>query len=214
MRGDEVVYIVDDDERVRRSLARVVDAAGMNAETFDSAQSFLDHRSPRAPSCLVLDVRLPGLSGLDLQVKLGERQETVPIVFITGRGDIPTSVQAMKQGAVDFLPKPVEADALLSSIERALARSREGLARQAEHSEVARRLARLTPREREVLTLVLTGLLNKQIAAELGAAEKTVKVHRGRVMRKMQAESVAQLVRMMQRVGADPGARSPSIPVA
>jgi RNA polymerase sigma factor (sigma-70 family) len=130
---------------------------------------------------------------------LGPRQETVPIIFITGRGSIPMSVQAMKGGALDFLKKPVDGDLLLESIQRALARSREALARAAEHSDVARRLARLTPREREVLELVVAGMLNKQIAAELGAAEKTVKVHRGRVMKKMEADSVADLVRMTQK---------------
>jgi FixJ family two-component response regulator len=199
MSGDGIVYIVDDEETVRRSLSRLVRSAGMTAQTFTSAQAFLEHEILDEPACLVLDVRLPGLSGLDLQMTLGPRQETVPIIFITGRGSIPMSVQAMKGGALDFLRKPVDGDLLLETIERALSRSREGRAREAEHAGIARRLARLTPREREVLDLVVAGMLNKQIAAELGAAEKTVKVHRGRVMRKMEAESVADLVRMTQK---------------
>jgi FixJ family two-component response regulator len=199
MNGDAVVYIVDDEETIRRALSRLVRTAGLTAQTFTSAQAFLEHPLPDHPACLVLDVRLPGLSGLDLQAALGPRQDTVPIIFITGRGSIPMSVQAMKGGALDFLKKPVDGDLLLESIQRALARSREALARAAEHSDVARRLARLTPREREVLDLVVAGMLNKQIAAELGAAEKTVKVHRGRVMKKMEAGSVADLVRMTQK---------------
>jgi FixJ family two-component response regulator len=199
MNGDGVVYIVDDEETIRRALSRLVRTAGLTAQTFTSAQAFLEHPLPDHPACLVLDVRLPGLSGLDLQAALGPRQDTVPIIFITGRGSIPMSVQAMKGGALDFLKKPVDGDLLLESIQRALARSREALARAAEHSDVARRLARLTPREREVLDLVVAGMLNKQIAAELGAAEKTVKVHRGRVMKKMEAGSVADLVRMTQK---------------
>jgi FixJ family two-component response regulator len=200
MSADGLVYIVDDEETVRRSLSRLVRSAGLTAQTFTSAQAFLEHEvPPDQPACLVLDVRLPGLSGLDLQTTLGPRQETVPIIFITGRGSIPMSVQAMKGGALDFLRKPVDGDLLLETIERALARSREARAREAEHAGIARRLARLTPREREVLDLVVAGMLNKQIAAELGAAEKTVKVHRGRVMRKMEADSVADLVRMTQK---------------
>lgn len=200
MSGDEVVYVVDDEETVRRSLSRLIRSAGLTAQTFPSAQAFLDQAPVNRPGCLVLDVRLPDLSGLDLQVTLGSRQATLPIIFITGRGSIPMSVQAMKGGALDFLRKPVEADALLDAIHRALARSRVALARAAHEGEVARRLARLTPREREVLDLVVTGRLNKQIAAELGAAEKTVKVHRGRVMKKMEAESVADLIRMTQNL--------------
>jgi len=199
MSGDEIVYIVDDEETVRRALSRLVRTAGLTAQTFTSAQAFLEQPLPAHPACLVLDVRLPGLSGLDLQAALGPRQETMPIIFITGRGNIPMSVQAMKGGALDFLKKPVDGDLLLESIQRALAHSREARARAAEHSDVARRLARLTPREREVLDLVVSGMLNKQIAAELGAAEKTVKVHRGRVMKKMEAESVADLVRLTQK---------------
>jgi FixJ family two-component response regulator len=204
MNGDGVVYIVDDEETIRRALSRLVRTAGLTAQTFTSAQAFLEHPLPDHPACLVLDVRLPGLSGLDLQAALGPRQDTVPIIFITGRGSIPMSVQAMKGGALDFLKKPVDGDLLLESIQRALARSREALARAAEHSDVARRLARLTPREREVLDLVVAGMLNKQIAAELGAAEKTVKVHRGRMMKKMEADSVADLVRMTQKTEGRP----------
>jgi FixJ family two-component response regulator len=201
MNGDETVYIVDDEETVRRSVSRLVRSVGLNAETFGSAQAFLDHGRPDGPACLVLDVRLPGLSGLDLQSALGPIQHRVPIIFITGRGNIPMSVRAMKGGALDFLRKPLESQELLDAIQRALARSREGLAQEAERARIERRVANLTPREREVLALVVTGMLNKQIAAELGAAEKTVKVHRGRVMKKMEADSVADLVRMTQRAG-------------
>lgn len=201
MTGDETVYIVDDEETVRRSLSRLVRSVGLNAETFGSAQAFLDHGRPDRPACLVLDVRLPGLSGLDLQSALGPIQHRVPIIFISGRGNIPMSVRAMKGGAMDFLRKPLESQELLDAIQRALARSREGLAQEAERARIERRLANLTPREREVLALVVTGMLNKQIAAALGAAEKTVKVHRGRVMKKMEADSVADLVRMTQRAG-------------
>jgi FixJ family two-component response regulator len=200
MSSDEVVYVVDDEETVRRALSRLLRSAGLTVQTFPSAQAFLDQAPAGRPGCLVLDVRLPDLSGLDLQIALGSRQTTLPIIFITGRGSIPMSVQAMKGGAVDFLRKPVEADALLDAIHRALARSRDALVRVAAEGEVARRLAKLTPRERQVLDLVVTGRLNKQIAAELGAAEKTVKVHRGRVMKKMEAESVADLIRMTQKV--------------
>jgi FixJ family two-component response regulator len=203
MTADAVVYVVDDDETVRRSLTRLVKSVGLDVETFPSAQAFLDQKGPDRPSCLVLDVRLPGLSGLDLQAAMGQAQRTMPIIFITGRGNVPMSVRAMKGGALDFLQKPFDAQELLDAIQRALVRSREGRVQEAERLTIEGRLASLTPRERQVLTLVVTGVLNKQIAAELGAAEKTIKVHRGRVMRKMQADSVADLVRMTQKAGLD-----------
>jgi FixJ family two-component response regulator len=177
---------VDDEESVRRALSRLVRSVGLAVETFPTAQAFLERERADRPACLVLDVRLPGLSGLDLQVSLGPRQEILPIIFITGRGSIPMSVRAMKDGALDFLRKPVESQELLDAIRRALVRSRDALGRQ-------------TAREREVLDLVVAGMLNKQIAVELGAAEKTIKVHRGRVMKKMEADSVADLVRMTQK---------------
>lgn len=199
MTADGTVYIVDDEESVRRALSRLVRSVGLAVETFPTAQAFLDRERVDRPSCLVLDVRLPGLSGLDLQASLGARQEILPIIFITGRGSIPMSVRAMKDGALDFLRKPVESQELLDAIRRALARSREALGRQAERDVLTARLAMLTAREREVLDLVVAGMLNKQIAVELGAAEKTIKVHRGRVMKKMEADSVAELVRMTQK---------------
>jgi FixJ family two-component response regulator len=181
-----------------------VRSVGLAVETFPTAQAFLDREPIDRPACLVLDVRLPGLSGLDLQTALGSRQDILPIIFITGRGSIPMSVRAMKDGALDFLRKPVESQELLDAIRRALARSRDALGRRAERDALAARLAMLTAREREVLELVVAGMLNKQIAVELGAAEKTIKVHRGRVMKKMEAESVADLVRMTQKAGLGP----------
>jgi len=203
MTVDGMVYVVDDDETVRRSLARLVRSVGLRVETFASAQAFLEHKGMDRPSCLVLDVRLPGLSGLDLQTAMGEAQRTMPIIFITGRGNVRMSVRAMKGGALDFLQKPFDSQDLLDAIQRALGQSREARVGDAERAAIERRLATLTPREREVLALVVSGLLNKQIAGELGAAEKTVKVHRGRVMKKMEAESVAELVRMTQKVNLD-----------
>jgi len=206
MMPDAIVYVVDDDETVRRSLARLVRSVGLKVDTFASAQAFLEHKGQNRPSCLVLDVRLPGLSGLDLQTAMGQIQRTMPIIFITGRGNVPMTVRAMKGGAQDFLEKPFEDQELLDAIQRALARSRAARAEDAERTDIEGRLATLTPRERQVLELVVTGLLNKQIAGELGAAEKTIKVHRGRVMKKMQADSVAELVRMTQKARVDAGA--------
>ena len=201
MTADAVVYVVDDDEGVRRSLARLIRAVGLNVETFPSAKAFLEQPPFDGPSCLVLDLRLPGSSGLELQTALGEAQRTMPIIFITGHGDVPASVRAMKGGALDFLQKPFNDQELLDGVQRALARSRQARAEGAEQAVIQRCVDTLTARERQVLSLVVTGKLNKQIAIELGAAEKTIKVHRGRVMKKMQAESVADLVRMTQKVG-------------
>jgi two-component system, LuxR family, response regulator FixJ len=196
-----VVYVVDDDEEIRRALARLLRSAGLPVETFPSARAFLARRLEPRASCLVLDVRLPGQSGLDLQAALEEAQLEIPIVFITGHGTVPMSVLAMKAGAIDFLEKPFDDSALLEAIRRALGRDRERRTERAARAAIQERLARLTPRERQVLELVVTGLLNKQIADVLGAAEKTIKVHRGRVMEKMQASSVADLVRMAQTIG-------------
>ena len=176
--------------------------------SFNSAQAFLDHRRADRPGCLILDMRMPGLNGLDLQTRLGEVQETLPIVFITGHGNVPASVRAMKSGAVDFLQKPFGDDKLLAAVRGALALSRERRANWAIRVEIERRVGTLTPRERQVFETVVKGLLNKQIADELGAAEKTIKIHRGRVMQKMQANSVADLVHMAERInlptGSDP----------
>lgn len=197
-----VVYVVDDDESLCRALARLFRSVGLEAQTFPSARAFLDHPPPDRPACLVLDVRLPGPSGLDLQSALSRSGRDVPIVFITGHGSVPTSVRAMKGGAVDFLEKPFNEQDLLDSVQHALQRSREQRADRAERADLERRLETLTPREREVLTLVVAGMLNKQIADQLGSAEKTVKVHRGRVMDKMEADSVADLVRITEKLAS------------
>src|SRR2546426_2373230 len=200
-RDPAVVYVVDDNDSVRKSLARLIGSVGLDVETFSSASAFMERRLPGRPGCLVLDVRLSGSSGLDLQSTLGEAQRDLPIIFLTGYGDVPTTVRAMKGGALDFLQKPYNDQDLLDAIQRALVQSREALAETAERKEIQHRVDSLTSREREVLMLVVTGMLNKQIAAELGAAEKTIKVHRGRMMKKMQANSVAELVRTAEKVG-------------
>jgi FixJ family two-component response regulator len=201
MTADAVVYVVDDDASVRRALARLISAAGLNVETFASARAFLEKPPPDRPGCLVLDVRLPGESGLDLQAALGERRHRLPIIFLTGHATVPTSVRALKAGALDFLQKPVDEQELLDGIRRALGRSRAARAEQAERAAIQGRLETLTVREREVLELVAVGMLNKQIGDRLGVAEKTIKVHRGRAMQKMEAGSVADLVRMLHRLG-------------
>jgi FixJ family two-component response regulator len=202
--ADNVVYVVDDDASVRRSLSRLIRAAGFYVATFPSAQAFLEQPLPEQTACLIVDVRLPGPSGLDLQAILGRAEHATPIIFLTGYGNVPMSVQAMKGGAVDFLQKPFDETELLLAVERALTRCRQTRSERAERTIVQQRFNTLTQRERQVLGLVVAGLLNKQIAAHLGAAEKTIKIHRGRVMRKMQADSVADLVRMTQRIGVAP----------
>jgi FixJ family two-component response regulator len=201
---DAVVYVVDDDDAVCRALARLVRSVGLSAETFRSARAFLEHAAPDRPACLILDMRLPGPSGLDLQEALSQAGRDIPIVFITGHGDVSSSVRAMKGGAVDFLQKPFNDQELLDCVQRALTRSRERRAERAQRNDVQSRLDTLTPREREVLLQVVTGKLNKQIAGDLGIAEKTIKVHRGRVMQKMRADSVADLVRMVGKLGLSP----------
>jgi FixJ family two-component response regulator len=195
------VYVVDDEESIRRALARLIRSAGMTARTFPSAEAFLAQSHPVSTACLVLDVRLPGLNGLQLQEALHRKGYPISIVFITGHGDVPTSVRAMKAGAVDFLQKPFGGSDLLDAIRRAVIRTRDAVSRQAERAEIRRRYDTLTPREREVFSLVVSGLLNKQVAGELGAAEKTIKIHRGRAMAKMQAPSLADLVRMAGLLG-------------
>jgi FixJ family two-component response regulator len=195
------VFVVDDDASVRKALARLIRSAGMKAQAFSTAEAFLAESRVEPASCLVLDVRLPGLNGLQLQEALNRKGYPLAIIFITGHGDVPTSVRAMKAGAVDFLQKPFEDRDLLDAIRRAIARSQGAFAKQAESARLQRLYDTLTPRERQVFSLVVTGLPNKQIAAELGAAEKTVKIHRGRVMAKMQAASLADLVRMAGHLG-------------
>jgi len=201
--SDGLVYVIDDDASVRRALARLIASAGLDVETFPSAEAFLHHPVTDRPACLVLDVRLPGENGLELQAALGDARRSLPIIFLTAHGTVSGSVRAMKEGAVDFLQKPVDEDELLGGIERALDRSREARASLAEQARLERRLEALTAREREVLGLVATGMLNKQIAERLGVAEKTIKVHRGRVMQKMAAASVADLVRMLHKLGRE-----------
>jgi len=202
--NEALVYVVDDDESMCRALSRLLRSVGLEAKTFPSARAFLDYTPPDRLACLVLDVRLPGPSGLDLQSALSQARRDIPTVFISAHGSVPTSVRAMKGGAVDFLEKPFNDQELLDCVQRALQRSREERADRAERVELKQRLEMLTPREREVLTLVVAGRLNKQIADILGSAEKTIKVHRGRVMQKMQADSVADLVRMTEKLGLPP----------
>ena len=201
-----VVFVVDDDASVRDSLRRLMRSVGFKVEIFSSARSFLDARRPDAPGCLVLDVRLPGLSGLDLQRELAATDAELPIVFITGHGDIPMSVRAMKAGAVEFLTKPFREHELLDAIRAAMEGDRAMRAERRERAELRRRYESLTPRERDVVIQIVGGLLNKQIARELGISEATVKEQRGHLMAKMQATSVAELVRFASRLGVTPAA--------
>jgi FixJ family two-component response regulator len=194
--------VVDDDESVRKSLLRLLKSMGFPAQAYASAREFLDHwQNDHGPGCLVLDVQLPGLNGLDLQEKLRSGAPPIPIIFITGHGDIPMSVRAMKAGAVDFLAKPFQDEDLLRAINEAIAHDDADQAERDERDAVAVLYRALTPREREVMALVVVGFPNKRIAAELGTSEKTIKVHRGRVMEKMQVQSVADLVRASQKLG-------------
>ena len=195
-----IVFVVDDDISVRESLELLIKTAGWRSETFASAQEFLVRPRAHVPCCLVLDVRLPGLNGLELQQQLAQRAD-MPIIFITGYGDVPMTVRAMKAGAVEFLPKPFKSDELLDAIRDALERSRVALRLESEMRVLRGCYSSLTPREREVMALVVAGLLNKQVGGELGISEITVKAHRGQVMRKMKAESLPELVTMAARLG-------------
>lgn len=202
--ASSIVFVVDDDSLIREALRRLIRSVGLEVETFSSAQEFLQAKRADTPSCLILDVRLPGLSGFDLQREMAEAEVNIPIIFITGYGDIPMSVRAMKAGAVEFLAKPFRDQDLLDAISQALERDRQRRAQQADMADLRGRYEQLTPREREVMSLVVAGLLNKQIAGELGTSEFTVKIQRGQMIRKMQAESVADLVRMADKLGIPP----------
>jgi RNA polymerase sigma factor (sigma-70 family) len=195
-----VVFVVDDDPSVRSSLKFLMSSVGLQVESFDSADALLQRKLPDAPSCLVLDVRLRGLSGLDFQRELAARNCHMPIIFITGHGDIPMSVRAMKAGAVEFLTKPFRDQDLLDAVRIALEKDRGRRERKKEVSDLKERFNSLTPREQKVISLVVSGMLNKQIADQLGTAENTVKVHRSRAMEKMQAQSVAELVKMIAKL--------------
>lgn len=197
---DPVVFVIDDDRMIREGLQSLIRSVGLRVETFASAQEFLGAKRPDAPACLVLDVRMPELSGLDLQLKLRDGGIPIPIIFITGHGDIPMSVRAMKEGAYEFLTKPVRGQDLLDAVQKALASDRSLRRERREANEIRARFESLTPREKEVLELVVAGLLNKQIADQLGMSELTVKTHRAHVMEKTQAESLAHLVRMSERL--------------
>ena len=201
---NSLVFAVDDDASVRKGLARLLRSAGYKSEIFASASNFLARPPHSGPSCVIVDVQMPVLNGIDFQETLIQRRREEQLIFITGHGDIPMCAQAMKAGAVDFLPKPFRADELLRCVDNALVRSAEQRRRSAEKDEARRLLDLLTPREFEVLQLVITGMLNKQIAGELRTAEKTVKVHRGRVMEKLGVTSVAELVRLVQRACVAP----------
>jgi FixJ family two-component response regulator len=196
-----VVFVVDDDESVRKALSRLIRTIGLEVQAFATPAAFLAHPRPDRPACAVLDLRMPGASGLAVQEALARADADIPVVFLTGHADVPASVRAMKAGAMDFLQKPLNEQELLDTIQRALERARELRTARAERELIERRAARLTPREHEVFALVVAGFPNKLVAHRLGAAEKTVKLHRARVMEKMEAGSLADLVRMAQMVG-------------
>jgi FixJ family two-component response regulator len=198
---EPIVFIVDDDLSVRRSTERLMRTAGLKVQTFTSAREFLKNPPPEGPACLVLDVRMPGLSGMDLQRELTRAGIQIPIIFITAHGDIPTTVRAMKAGAVEFLTKPFRSRTLVDGVRAAIDRDRSAHKERSETKELRDRYEQLTPREREVMPLVAAGLLNKQVAGELATTERTIKFHRAHIMQKMHAESLADLVRMAEKLG-------------
>jgi len=201
---ESLVFVVDDDPSVRSAIKRLIGCVGLQVELFGSAQEFLASKLPNVPSCLVLDIRLPGISGLALQRQLAKANIQIPIIFITAHGDIPMTVRAMKAGAVEFLPKPFRDQDLLDAVQLALERDRARRLREAEIVTLRERFELLSPREREVVAMVVSGMLNKQIATEIGTTENTVKVHRSRAMEKMQANSLADLVKMSERLEIPP----------
>ena len=209
IRERETILIVDDDSRVLRSLQRLLQISGYRVQTFPSANSILSSPFPSGSCCAIVDMHMPGLTGLELQASLAKKRPGIPVIFITGYGDIPRTVQAMKAGATDFLTKPIEESRLLDAVKRALLQEQQIRLRQQERTNYRNRFDTLTPREKDVCALVVEGKLNKQIAAELGTCEKTVKVHRGRAMKKMQVQSLAELVQIMVKIGGT----NPSGPV-
>ena len=202
--SEPTVFVIDDDPSARRGLARLVWAAGMKVESFSSAREFLESERYDGPGCIVLDVRMPEMTGPELQSELLKAEYSLPIIFLSAHADVETTAEAMKQGAVDFLTKPVDRDDLLEAIRLSLAKDAENRARRAELSAINKRVDSLTPREYEVMTYVASGMLNKQIAAELGISDETVKIHRGRVMQKLGIVSVAELVRLSEKAGIEP----------
>jgi len=202
--ANPVVFIIDDDPSVRKSLSRLLRTSGFNVETYESGEHFLSREPYHGIGCVVLDIRMPGLSGMDLYDELISARRVLPIIFITGYGDIPMSVRAMKKGAIDFLPKPFNEEDLLQALDKAIETDKKAKEEQAEHNHAMWLVEQLTPREREIVPYVISGMLNKQIAFKMGIAEKTIKVHRGRIMKKLGVKSVADLVRLAEKAGIEP----------